>query len=124
MNRAAQRTGVERRSSTTRGGRSINLAIAEWAERTPAIARVWLFGSHANRRARDIQLDIALELQPVADSEETMTLWMSHGDQWRAELEARVGRPVELDWLDPDGATRSARASAGKVRTLVYQRSG
>ena len=85
---------------------------------------MWLFGNRADTRAPDGRIDIALELQPVADSEETMTVWMANCDRWRSELETRVGRTVELDWLDPDGATRTAQAGSGEFRRLVYQRSG
>jgi hypothetical protein len=36
-----------------------------------------------------------LELRPVGDSEETMTMWMAHCDGWRAQLKTQVGEPLE-----------------------------
>jgi len=111
-------------SSSNGRGRALSAVIAEWAAGDPRVRRVWLFGSREDAPAPDGSIDIALELQPVADSEETMTVWMANCDKWRVELQTRTGRTVELEWLDPDGPTRTTQAESGEVRSLLYQRAG
>jgi predicted nucleotidyltransferase len=77
--------------------------LAAWAAGIPRIRRVWLFGSDAKRNAREnTDLDIAIEMEPVADSEETITVWIAHAEQWQNELESRIGTAVDLEWFDPD----------------------
>jgi hypothetical protein len=71
--------------------------ITDWAAANPRIRRVWL--SSGERSACDL---IALELEPVPDSEETFAVWMAHARRWHGELEARLGRRVRLGWVDPD----------------------
>jgi hypothetical protein len=82
-------------------------AIAEWASRHPRIRRVW---SSAPQ--------LALELEPVGDSEETFAVWIAHAERWRAELRAQIDPAIELAWLDADGAT----AAPAEGRLLVYER--
>ena len=79
--------------------------ITDWAAARPRIRRVWMSGAD----------QIALELEPVADSEETLAVWIANCGKWHAELEARLGRPVSLAWLDPDAAWRDP------VEELVYE---
>lgn len=82
-------------------------AIADWASRHPRIRRVW---------AGDGRL--ALELEPVADSEETLAVWMAHGQLWSDEVRARIDPQLELAWFDPDGASLPLE----QAKLLVYER--
>jgi len=43
---------------------------------------------------------------------------VANGGRWRRELQARVDQAVNLDWFDPDGATRPA----AEAKTLIYAR--
>jgi hypothetical protein len=92
----------------------LSALIAQWAARQPRIRRVWLCASEG-AQAEDIA--VTLELQPVGDSEETLAVWMAHCEEWRKELEARLGRPVPIDWRDLDDGLGSVEAS-----TLIYER--
>jgi hypothetical protein len=85
--------------------------VAVWAATHPRIRRVWIAG--ADRSGCEL---ISLELEPVADSEETFAVWIANCRKWHAELEARLGRPVSLGWLDPDADRREP------VEELVYER--
>jgi len=106
-------------------GRALSAVIAEWAAGNPRIRRVWLFDSRAeDAPASDGRIEIALELQPVADSEETITVWLANCDKWRLQLQTRMGRTVDLDWLDPDGATSRTQAGSGAVQRLIYECAG
>lgn len=102
-------------------GRALDALIAEWAERDAAIKRVWLYvAPEADEPGRPV--DLALQLQPVADSEETMAVWMGNCEKWRRQLRSRTGREVVLEWLDADEGARATRA--GEAAMLVYERAG
>jgi hypothetical protein len=91
--------------------------VADWAAREPAIRRVWTCKSHV----RDA-LAVALELRPVADSEETAAVWLANCERWRRELEDRLGRAVDLEWLDLDESAAPNQPRPGELRTLIYER--
>lgn len=93
-----------------RSGKNIAEAIAEWAAENPDIRRAWVYGNG--------NLNIALELEPAGDSEETLAAWMAHAGAWRSQLQRRISVPVELEWFDPD--VRSAALTEAKK--LVYER--
>jgi len=86
--------------------------IGDWAAANPRIRRVWLFAAQAR------PIGVTVELQPVADSEETMAIWMAHSEDWRRQLQERIGETFELDWHDPD----SDAAGPDGAGTLVYER--
>jgi hypothetical protein len=67
--------------------------IEAWAAADPRIRRVLISEDAA---------EVAVAPCPVADSEETLPVWIAHCDAWRHELTELTGRPVRLDWLDPD----------------------
>ena len=103
---------MTRLSSRSDGrGRPVSEIISGWAAGNPRVRRAWL-SADAGR--------VLVELQPVGDSEETLAIWMAHGDQWRAELHRELGAPVNLDWRDPD--SEANEASADRADTLVYER--
>ena len=92
--------------------------LAAWAASNPRIRRVWLFPWDSRRNARgNADLDIAIEMEPVPDSEETIAYWIAHAEEWQAELEKRVGANVDLDWFDPD-----VDAPLGAKAVLAYDR--
>ena len=98
-----------------------NALIAEWAERNPRIRRVWVDSRAERAAAPEGAIAIALELQPVADSEETLAVWLAHCEEWRRELHARTGRIVDLEWLDPDEAAPINPPRPGEANTLIYE---
>jgi hypothetical protein len=100
-------------------------ALAEWAARNAKIRRVWV----SDGRAEDASggnggVDIALELQPVPDSEESLAVWIANADKWRLQLQAMTGRSVELDCIDPDRVTGTVDSACRENRVLVYERDG
>ena len=100
-------------------------SITKWAERNPQIRRVWVFGSHAKGTDEpDSDIDIAVEPEPVADSEETLAVWMAKGEAWQAELQDHLAVKVNLEWFDPDGSTRAVAAALRDAKLLVYERAG
>jgi hypothetical protein len=90
---------------------SLSELIAGWAAANPRVQRVWLSAGPG--------IAVTLELLPVSDSEETIAVWLARGDGWRAELNARLGAPVDIDWYDPDKEVPPPPADG---TTLVYQR--
>lgn len=101
----------------------LSAVIAQWAAARPKIRRVWLFGNIDETASRpDGAIDVGLELRPVADSEETLAVWIANCGLWRRELQACTGRAVGLNWLDPDSAMRAARPESDRHTELLYER--
>ncbi len=112
-----------RMTSTSDGrGPALSALIAHWANAHPAILRVWLFAGPDEDASTNGPIDVALELQPVGDSEESAASWLGNCERWRRQLEAQTGRGVELEWLDVDEGAR--RAQAGEGRLLIFERAG
>lgn len=98
-------------------------SIARWAEATPKVRRVWVFGSRAKGTHQpDSDIDIAVELEPVADSEETITRWIANSALWRSQLQSRIVERVDLEWFDPDGSTPTIAAGLNEAKVLIYER--
>jgi hypothetical protein len=87
-------------------------AVAQWAAGNPKIKRAWIVG----------ELEIAVEIEPVGDSEETIGVWLARGGQWRAELRERIDPTLELEWFDPDRDEAIVADLLGHGKTLVFER--
>lgn len=95
-------------------GRPLDALIADWAAANPKVRRVWVAGGSGD------PLLVALELQPVGDSDETGAIWIAHAGPWRGELSRVTRRPVELQCIDAG----VSRGNASAADTLVYERFG
>ena len=110
----ARMTGIES---------SVADSIARWAADNPEVRRVWVFGSRAKDTYRtDSDIDIAVELEPVGDSEETLTCWIAHSDLWESQLRSRLAPKIDLEWFDPDGSTPTIEAGLNEAKVLIYER--
>jgi hypothetical protein len=78
-----------------------------WAADTPRVRRLWLLDDGR----------YGIDIEPVADSEETLTLWIAHAEGWREELAERLGSPCAIEWIDPDRDAPAPEASG-----LLYER--
>jgi hypothetical protein len=97
-------------------------AVAEWAARNPKITRAWMLGDPAAEEPAEQEIEIAVELQPVADSEETLAVWLAKGAQWHSQLRARFGAKVQLVWVDSDLDEPALGRKLEQARILVYER--
>lgn len=113
---------VTRLTSRSDGrGQPLSAVLSGWAARNPRIRRVWLSADPgADSDRHEERISVVLELQPVADSEETLATWMAHGARWRHELRTQLGRPVNLGWYDADAVMAQARSY--EARSLIYER--
>lgn len=93
--------------------------IARWAAGTPRIRRVWLLSNGARGNGH---IEVAVELEPVGDSEETLAIWIANGGSWQSQLRNRVSPAVELEWFDPDGSDAAIDGRLGDGKALVYER--
>jgi predicted nucleotidyltransferase len=94
-------------------------ALVAWAEANPRVRRIWVHGGGTLRDgARDSDLDLAIELAPAVDGDETLALWIANAEKWHDELERSTGTSIDLDWFDPD-IDEPLDASA----KLAYERS-
>jgi hypothetical protein len=87
-------------------------AVAQWAARNPKIKRAWMLGD----------AEVAVEIQPVADSEETIAVWLAKAEHWRSQLRSRLGPQVELVWIDPDRDAPALGKELEEAKVLVYER--
>lgn len=90
-------------------------SIARWAAGNPRIRRVWLLLNGA-------PLEVAVELEPVGDSEETLAIWIANAGSWQSQLRNRLSAAVELEWFDPDGDGGAIQARLDEDKALVYER--
>jgi uncharacterized protein len=104
-------------------GKEVAGSIAQWGAGNPHIRRVWVYGSRANGTHRpDSDINIAVELEPVGDSEETLSIWLANGALWQSQLQSRIPLRVDLEWFDPDGGTSTLQAALDRGKVLVYER--
>ena len=97
-------------------------AIADWASQKRRIRRIWLIGEAAQRTPPpDHALEVAVEVEPVGDSEETAAIWMANEMSWRAQLERLLSRRIGLEWVDSD-ATATPQSTRDELKRLVYDR--
>jgi hypothetical protein len=107
------------------GEAALSVHVAEWAAGNPKVRRVWeIQGNGQPPPASGPDVALALELQPVADSEETLVAWMANCGKWRRELQSRIGRLTRLEWIDPDGARGAMPQEPNERRVLLYERAG
>jgi predicted nucleotidyltransferase len=98
-------------------------AIAAWAGTHDKVRRVWVVGSRARGTARpESDLDIAVELEPTPDGDETLPEWVANAEAWRDELQQRVEPKVDLQWVDAIGGSGGTRADAAEGKVLAYER--
>lgn len=101
---------------------SVTDSIAQWAAERPEVRRVWALGNRVKVTQHPDSIDIAVELEPVGDSEETLTRWIAYADLWKSQLQSRVDSKVDLQWFDPDGSTPTTEAGLVEARVLIYER--
>jgi predicted nucleotidyltransferase len=105
--------------------KSVIDSIVRWAAEIPEVRRVWVSQSRATGDHRpNSDIDIAIELEPVGDSEETLTRWVFHAHLWESQLQGRVAAKIDLEWFDPDGSTRTIEAGLNEATALMYERAG
>jgi predicted nucleotidyltransferase len=88
------------------------LAIIEWAERHPEIARVYLYGSRArgdHHTGSDIDLGIEMDA-PNADK--AYSMWSNFNDDFKEAPDLYLSAKLHLEWYNKD-------AGLGKVGTGV-----
>ena len=100
---------------------NVRSTVVAWVQATPLIRRGWLVGD-ASRYRRGDEITVAIEVEPVGDSEETLVLWLANSDQWQSQLQEQTRSPVSLEWFDLDGRAPEARGALAEVGGLIYER--
>jgi predicted nucleotidyltransferase len=77
-------------------------AIIAWAERTPALRAVVLYGSRCTGRAdATSDVDLALEMMENPHRNRRADAYLNNYEIWEAELAAILDLPAHLVLLDP-----------------------
>jgi hypothetical protein len=100
---------------------TVRQTIVAWAQAIPVIRRGWLVGHASVYRLGD-EINVAIEVEPVGDSEETLVLWLANADQWQSQLQEQTRLPVNLEWFDPDGNTPKLCGALAEAGGLIYER--
>ena len=94
-------------------------AIIAWADRTPLILSVYLFGSRAKDTSRpDSDADLALVISDDAPAE----AFIAWAEDWRIELREATGLLVDLQVMAGEVTPRVTKYVADS-RVLLFRRS-
>jgi predicted nucleotidyltransferase len=99
--------------------------IRQWATRTDAVRKVWIFGSRGKGVARpESDVDIAIYLMPSAPAYPKWDWahgdYRANGDAWQRELGRMLGRHVSLEAMI-EGHPKEPEVLAGKQ---IWARTG
>lgn len=79
-------------------------AIVQWAEKTPEIEAVLLFGSRAKGTSKpDSDADLALV---IYENQFPLAAFIGEGEDWQNHLRAVTGLAVNIDLLDGENTPR------------------
>jgi hypothetical protein len=96
-------------------------AIAGWAEKTPGIAEVRLFGTGVTENPRPVRpVSLAVSKGGVGIGDPFTHYFAGH-ERWSAELTKLVGLPTGVYWHDPRGAPK-VHALCQEASLLIYSR--
>lgn len=99
------------------------IVLVSWAQATPNVRRVWLFGSRVKGTHRpDSDLDVAVEIDAVGNDETPFDTWVGEAAGWKSQLQLRITAALDLQWFDPDGSTPKIQAALGDAASLIYER--
>jgi predicted nucleotidyltransferase len=95
-------------------------AIARWAEQTPWIFEIRLFGSRAKGTARpDSDIDLAVTVTSNERENTAFGVFCALADQWKRQLGERTGRHVCVQWYGPESPVYEFLRSEG---ILIWSR--
>jgi len=92
--------------------------INKWANQEAKIRRVWI---RTTLTGSANHTDIAVEIEPVNDSEEELLLWMAKSHDWQVVLQNQISGTVQLECIDPYASTGEAQHPDTGYR-LLYER--
>ncbi len=99
------------------------VAIVDWAERHPEIARVYLYGSRArvdHHAGSDIDLAIEIIAQPGdSDSYTTWVYWKQDFDE---APDLHLSAQVQLEWYEKDAGLTRVGPGVEKDGVLLFER--
>ena len=98
-------------------------SIRHWANHEEKIRRVWLLEPAGDETGGEGDHSIAVELDPVHDSDEEMLLWVSKSGEWQSSLR-EMAPAIRLEWMNPYSGAGAAREDPDASRSLVYDRVG
>lgn len=117
-------------------GQNLNICnikekLAAWGSSKPFVKKIVLFGSrvsgisHKNGQApsADSDLDIAIEIEPIDNDDNSLTSWICESKNWELEitklLELPTGIKIDLQRIDHDTPHTNAYISQNSDETYT-----
>lgn len=75
-------------------------ALAKWYASHPSIRHLWAIED-------SVALKILVTLEPTADGDDTLPVWLARSDDWANDLRMLAGRKVQLRLLVADALVES-----------------
>lgn len=95
--------------------------IRRWASTKPFVQRVWIYGSRAKGTASpESDLDIATEIDPIGNDENSYISFHHEVDGWLTELQPQLSYKLHLKWYDQ--TYKPAWEGVNTDGILVYER--
>lgn len=103
------------------------LKVAEklrvWALARPYVKKVWIYGSRAKGGSLpDSDLDVAIEIHPVGNDEDTYTSIVSERQKWITELQPQLPYSLHLEWYDPNGRNAVVQHAVDVDGIVIFER--
>lgn len=81
--------------------RSPGTVLTAWYGATASVRRLWAVEDGSASDDPEGWLKVMLVLEPTADGNETLPVWIANARDWAQELQDRTGRPVWLELVEP-----------------------
>jgi predicted nucleotidyltransferase len=100
-------------------------AIREWANRTPEVAAVFVFGSYAKRtQTAESDLDLAVIVEAISpDHEDNYTRWFFENKKWARSLSGVLPVQVDLQLGNPELSETIVGPAIRAYGILIFCRS-
>lgn len=97
--------------------------LRAWALGRLYVKRMWIYGSRATGTALpQSDLDVAIEIDPVGNDEDSLDSIVSERCHWVAQLQPHLPYTLHLEWYDPKGRNAVVQHAVEVDGILIFDR--